>query len=255
MKGLFFAIQALLSFSVLVFPAVSTSIASGSPESKGEQSAEGKHEEAVQSQQPSGDQQANANAGSAAPAPIEAIKHVERSRSSGCLVDEQALMDLKKAREEIEKQKKEILARESELKRRETAMDSEIKKLEVVRDEVNKLKGAFRSENEEKVNKLVETFETMSPKSASQLLATIDENLAIAAMSKMATPKLAKLLNLMESQKSSRLAEGLVGVARKKGGDQGVQHNFAKPDPIRVPAGSAKPEQPSGKSTEGQSVR
>ncbi|NDD93403.1 hypothetical protein EBZ37_15145 [bacterium] len=51
----------------------------------------------------------------------------------------------------------------------------------------------------------------MTPKAASQLIATTDERLAVEAMSRMATPKLSKIMNIMEPKRSVRLMELLSG--------------------------------------------
>jgi flagellar motility protein MotE (MotC chaperone) len=120
--------------------------------------------------------------------------------------------DIRKQRELIEAKQKELATREAELAARERALDEEIKKLKDARDELVALDGARKSQNEEKVAKVVETIETMSPKASSAMIATLDEGLAVAAMSRIATPKLAKIMNLMEPAKSSRLTELLAGV-------------------------------------------
>ena len=121
---------------------------------------------------------------------------------------------MRKRREELEKRARELANRESELKAREEALEEQIKRISDIRDEVVKADQLKAKGSEEKVNKLVETFETMSPKASAGVMATLDETLAVAAMQKMATPKLAKIMNLMEPSKSSHLSELLAGVAR-----------------------------------------
>lgn len=136
--------------------------------------------------------------------------------SASCLVDPSAVADLQKERDAIQEKEKTLAAKEAELKAREQALSDEMKKLDETRAQIAASETQKKLELGEKVAKIVETLQTMSPKAASQLLATLDENLAVAAMNQMDTAKLAKMLNLMEPAKSSRLTELLAGVARSK---------------------------------------
>src|SRR5690606_1884411 len=61
-----------------------------------------------------------------------------------------------------------------------------------------------------------ETFESMSPKAAAQLLSSLDEGLAVASIELMSTAKLAKIMNIMETSRSSRLSEQMAGVVRAR---------------------------------------
>jgi hypothetical protein len=58
----------------------------------------------------------------------------------------------------------------------------------------------------------------MSPKAAAEVLAELDEALAVSAINRMETVKLAKIMNKMEAGKSSRLSEILAGVVRARKG-------------------------------------
>jgi flagellar motility protein MotE (MotC chaperone) len=127
-----------------------------------------------------------------------------------------AIEDLRKQRASLDARMKEVAARESELDAKERALNEEFKKLAEMRDEIAKIDGARKKENDEKVNKLVETIEAMSPKSSSQLLSSLDETLAVAAISKISTARLAKIMNVMEPGRSSRLTEIMAGVVRAK---------------------------------------
>jgi flagellar motility protein MotE (MotC chaperone) len=140
----------------------------------------------------------------------------DQASSGGCLTDPLAIEDLKHRREELETKQKELATKEADLKAREAAISDELKKLQQVRDDIAKIDTAGKILNDEKVSKLVETLETMTPKAASPLLTNIDESLAVAAMARMATPKLAKVLNIMEPGKASRLSELLAGVVRAR---------------------------------------
>ncbi len=142
----------------------------------------------------------------------------EAGENKACLANQTAVEDIRIQREKLEEMRKELAAREAELKAREQAVGDELKKLELARQEIQKLDTLQKKDNETKVAKLVETLENMSPKAGAALLGSLDEALAVTAMQKLTTPKLAKLMNLMEPARSSRLSEVLAGVARARNG-------------------------------------
>ena len=152
-----------------------------------------------------------AEAGSTLP-PIAAIRAKE---STSCLSDPAALEDIRLKRDQLEAKARELTARETEFKAKEQALEEGLKRLESVRDEIAKAESFKKKDSEEKVGKLVETIQGMSPKSAAQLLAGIDSQLAVATMSRISTERLSKIMNVMEPEKSSRLSELLVGVGPK----------------------------------------
>ncbi len=133
---------------------------------------------------------------------------------------EKQLDDVKRARESVEKKQKELAAKEAELAARERALDEELKKLKELRDVIGKAEGDKKKENEERVAKVIETLETMSPKAAAPVLNGLEETLAVSAISKMSTAKLAKIMNLLDPAKASRLTELLAGVVRAKAATQ-----------------------------------
>lgn len=136
--------------------------------------------------------------------------------SQGCLVDPAVVEDIRSSRVDIEKLKRELDQKQAELAVREQALNEELKRIEEVRDQILGYQKNQERQVQERVAKLVETFENMSPKAASALLETLDEKLAVEAIAQISTQKLAKIMNVMEPQKSSRLTELLAGVARAK---------------------------------------
>ena len=149
-----------------------------------------------------------AEVAAAAPAPTR--------KKSGCLTGEASVEDFQEMKRELAKKEQELKKREEEIVAKERAVDEELKKLETTRDEIKQAQVVGDSKNEEKISKIVETFESMSPKSASAIVATIDDRLAVEAMSRLSSAKLGKILAAMEPNKSSSLAEKLAGVVRAK---------------------------------------
>lgn len=137
-------------------------------------------------------------------------------KTKACLTGEAAIQDAQDLKRELAKKEQELKRREEELAQKEQALQEELKSLETVRDEIKNAQTISNSKNEEKIAKLVETFETMSPKAAAAIVATVDERLAVEAMSRLSSPKLGKILAAMDAAKSAPLTEKLAGVVRAK---------------------------------------
>ncbi|MEK6578213.1 MAG: hypothetical protein AABZ55_03220 [Bdellovibrionota bacterium] len=140
-----------------------------------------------------------------------------QDKPQACIASSSAVEDIQKRKQELEAKQKDLANRESEIKARELALFEEIKKLERMREQIAGIDQARKAENDTRVKKVVETLETMSPKAASVLLGGLDEMLAVAAMAQISTGRLAKILNIMEPGRSSRLTELLAGVVRARG--------------------------------------
>jgi flagellar motility protein MotE (MotC chaperone) len=154
------------------------------------------------------------SAASEAPAPKKEV--FSTSAANSCLSDPVVLNEIQKKQQEIEQKQKDLATREAELKARETALNDEIKKLSALRDEISKLDASHRAENEEKIAKVVETLSTMSPKASATMLTNLDDALAVSAISQMDTVKLAKIMNVIDPKRASKLTELLAGVVRAK---------------------------------------
>jgi flagellar motility protein MotE (MotC chaperone) len=184
----------------------SKAVAEASPE-KGEAKAEGKPGDKAEGRAPaSAESQEESSFGGAAAEP----------GAKSTLPPSSAVDELRRQRDAIDLKQKELASKELELKARERALDEELKKLKDTRDEISKIDDSRKKENEEKVAKFVETLETMSPKASSQLLGSIDESLSVAAIARMSTAKLAKIMNVMDPAKSSKLTELMAGVVRAR---------------------------------------
>lgn len=158
----------------------------------------------------------DANPGESKRAEAPAQDPVVRRTAEGCLADSATLDDLKRQKRELEARQRELSAREAELKAREQALMDEMQKLSAARDEIARIDGDRKKEDEAKVAKLVETIESMNPKSAAALVASIDDGLAVQAMTRLTTPKLAKIMNVMDPARSTKLSELLAGVTRAR---------------------------------------
>jgi len=146
----------------------------------------------------------------------EPVSAPVQKKSTGCLTDEASIKDFQDVKRALAKKEQELKQREEEIAAKETALQDELKKLDEIRDEIKQVQLLGDSKKEEKISKLVETFESMSPKAAAAIVGTIDERLAVEAMSRLSSAKLGKILAAMDPAKSGNLAEKLAGVVRAK---------------------------------------
>jgi flagellar motility protein MotE (MotC chaperone) len=167
------------------------------------------------SEQAAKSEEKKADAQSPAAHPVAVAEPVDPT-SGSCIVNAAAIEDLQRRREELENRHKELAAREAELNAREKVLNDEIGKLQQIRDDIAKIEDARKKEGERSVAKLVETIEGMSPKSAAQLLVVLDDSLAVAAISRISTQRLSKIMNVLDPGRASRLTELLAGVVRAR---------------------------------------
>lgn len=176
------------------------------------------------------------------------------SRESGsCLTDPSVLDEIRAQRESLAKAQKELAAKEQELKDREKAMAEELKKVEAIRDEINKTDELRKKQNEEKVAKVIETLGTMSPKASAKMLAELDNALAVEVLIKMDTAKLAKIMNLLDAKRASELTEMLAGVTHARTVASSPKVSVASADSVTGRDGvRANPNQKGGEKYDGQ---
>jgi len=170
----------------------------------------------------------------AAPTAAKPEKEVFAHIDSVCVSDQHLIEDLRSREKKLEDERLSLASKEAELLARETALNEQIKKLDDLRQQIAGLEATRDSKQAEQVGKLVQTVEHMSPKAAAGLIERLDERLAVSAMAQIETGRLAKIMNVLSADKSSRLSEIL---ATGK-----VQHR----DPAAAPAAPAD-----GKGTKG----
>lgn len=168
---------------------------------------------------------------------------VEKELSSSCLVDESALEDIKKSKQQNENKAKELAVKETELKAREQALSEQLKNLEKIREEISQIKKEKNKEADQKIAQLTETVLTMSPKAAAKMLSALDEKLSVEIMLKMDTQRLAKIMNLMDSSHSSKLSELMAGNV-SKGSESQNGSNINGRKPTNAESQAVKPGQP-----------
>jgi flagellar motility protein MotE (MotC chaperone) len=72
------------------------------------------------------------------------------------------------------------------------------------------LKGRVE-QDQEKVAKLIDVYSNMKPASASRVIETLNEDLAVTILDRMKKKNAAEILNMMSAQKAKKLSEMLTG--------------------------------------------
>lgn len=145
-------------------------------------------------------------------APPVAKKDSEKSVKGGEVSDNanyiQHLEERKQALDEKEKQLKEL---EEKLQSEKVALEKKVGELEAKRREISSKLDSRVQEDEESVKKLVEMYSNMKPQNAAQVMASLDDELAIKVLKRMKKQNAGNILNFMAPQKAKTLSEKYTG--------------------------------------------
>lgn len=112
---------------------------------------------------------------------------------------------------ELDRREAELAKLEEELQTQRVGIEEKIKQLEATRSEISAtLKGRVE-QDQEKVAKLVDVYSNMKPVSASRVIESLNEDLAVTILDKMKKKNAAEILNMMSSAKARKLSEMLTG--------------------------------------------
>lgn len=120
----------------------------------------------------------------------------------------QHLEDRKKALDEKEKSLKDL---EEKLQLEKAALEKKVEELEGKRREIATKLESRVTEDEERMKKLVEMYSNMKPQNAAQVIASLDEELAIHVLKRMKKQDAGNVLNFMNSEKAKKLSEKYTG--------------------------------------------
>lgn len=150
-------------------------------------------------------------------AAAESASKGEASTKEGAPVEED-LSQYKKLRERkatLDLREKELNELEEELHKQKQEIEARIRKLEELRGQISTVLKERVEIDQEKVNKLVETYSNMKPKQAAEIIAGIDEDLAVEVLGKMKKKNAAEVMNLLEASKARSLSEKYAGYKRQ----------------------------------------
>ncbi|MDY0008629.1 MAG: hypothetical protein RBS08_02890 [Bdellovibrionales bacterium] len=123
----------------------------------------------------------------------------------------EVLQSLARRREEIEKREQTLAAQEALLKAAEQEVDRKIAELNKLRSELESLLGQQEKMEDERITSLVKIYENMKPKEAAAIFNTLDMDVLLAVISRMAERRSSPILANMDTNKARlvtiRLAE------------------------------------------------
>ena len=112
---------------------------------------------------------------------------------------------------ELDEREKDLNELEEELHRQRAEVEVQIKRLEEMRRQIASVLNERVEIDEEKVNRLVEVYSSMKPKQAADIIATLNEDLAVEVLGRMKKKDAAGILNLIEAKKAQTLSEKYTG--------------------------------------------
>ena len=138
------------------------------------------------------------------------------------------VLELTKRKQSLDAKSRELEEKEKDLKALEAAVNEQMKKLDELRDQLSKQTEAQKKEQAEKISRIVETIEGMSPKTSAQMLAGIEDRLAVEVLGKLSTVRLPKILQAMDSKKAAVLMEQYAGIFKRPVIERPIER---KPEP------------------------
>ncbi|WP_456473190.1 MotE family protein [Desulfolithobacter sp.] len=134
----------------------------------------------------------------------------------GSVEERRLYVSLDEERKRLAREKKELDARKKELKTLEEEVDKKLDRLQELKKNIEQLlaeKKAEEQRRKDNLNKMYEQvspnlskmYEKMDPGKAAAILATIDQDLAIAILFRMKPKSAAKILSNMERDKAASL--------------------------------------------------
>lgn len=131
----------------------------------------------------------------------------------------EVLQSLARRREELDKREQALSAREALLTAAEQEVDRKITELNKLRGELEALLGKQEKMDEERITSLVKIYENMKPKEAASIFNTLDMDILLAVVSRMAERKSSPILASMNTERARLLTIKLAEM-RKLPGDK-----------------------------------
>jgi flagellar motility protein MotE (MotC chaperone) len=118
-------------------------------------------------------------------------------------------------KKELDVREKELNELEAELQKQRDEVEARIRKLEEIRAQIGQVLKDKVEVDEERVKKLVEFYSDMKPQNAAQIIATLNEDLAVEILGRMKKKNAADILNLLKADKAQVLTEKFAGYKRR----------------------------------------
>lgn len=112
---------------------------------------------------------------------------------------------------ELDRREAELAKLEEELQKQRVGIEEKIKQLEKTRSEISATLKDRVEQDQEKVAKLVDVYSSMKPQSASKVIESLNEDLAVTILDRMKKKNAAEILNTMAAAKAKKLSEMMTG--------------------------------------------
>jgi len=118
---------------------------------------------------------------------------------------------LEQRKKTLDDKEKTLSELEEKLQEEKLALEKKVQDLEAARREIASKLESRVQEDEERLKKLVDMYSNMKPQSAAQVIATLDEELAIGVLKRMKKQDAGNVLNFMNPEKAKKLSEKYAG--------------------------------------------
>lgn len=108
--------------------------------------------------------------------------------------------------------------READLKALEAEVDAKLKHLNELEAKVQTMLNEAGKVQDEKMLHLIDVYSNMKPKQAAQVLATMDEGIAVKILAGMSGRKAGEVLSSVPSDRAAKLSEALTRLQASKAG-------------------------------------
>lgn len=146
-------------------------------------------------------------------AEVKDAQKIEKVKKADSEVSDNAnyIQHLEERKKTLDEKEQQLKVLEEKLHQEKIALEKKVEELELKRRDISsKLEGRVQ-QDEESVKKLVDVYSNMKPQSAAQVIATLDDELAIHILKRMKKQDAGNILNFMSPQKAKALSEKYTG--------------------------------------------
>lgn len=121
---------------------------------------------------------------------------------------------LKDKQRELEKKERRLAQLEEDLQKQKEEIEKQLKDMQEMRRNISSKLDKKVTADQESIDKLVGVYSNMKPKNAAQIIASIDDELAIKVLGKMKKQNAAAILNFVAPKKAQYLSEKFSGLKK-----------------------------------------
>ena len=119
------------------------------------------------------------------------------------------LVSLKEERQKLQRKRKKLTERKSELKVMRQEVEKRLKRMRQWREDLKGLLEEKEQKEQKRVQKLSRIYQRMDPLKAAEALGSVERDLAVAVLSRMRSGTAAEVLNNMDKEQAASLSTDL----------------------------------------------